>query len=96
MKIIAESQEEFEELIRTFKYMHDFTVWNKKFNFKFWQWISCKSVFTWEGYWLDQNNYPLLGSLIHYYRIKHAHLEGESGIEESEYLKKHFYIEGNK
>jgi hypothetical protein len=35
---------------------------------------------------------PIINTLAHLYRIKHAHLEGANGIEESKALKKMFYI----
>ena len=96
MKIIADNAQEFEELVKTFKYLHDFTVWTKKFNFKFWQWLRYQGIFIWQGNCLDLEEYPLLNSMAHLYRIKHAHLEGSGGIEESIELKKIFFIKENK
>ena len=93
MKILASNKKEFDELTRTFKYLHDFTVWYKTFNWKFWQWISYRSIFNWHGVCLDQEEYPLLRSIVHLYRIKYAHLEGDNGIKESEELKKIFQID---
>jgi len=94
MKIIAESEEEFEELIRTFKYMHDFCYPARgSFNWRFWQWIPERSIFNTYYPCLDQEEYPLLSSMIHFYRVKHAHLEGVNGILESNFIKRSFYIE---
>ena len=93
MKILAQNEKEFYELVRTFRYLHDFTVWYKTFNWKFWQWISSRSIFTYHGECLDLYKYPLLNSLAHLYRIEHAHLEDESGIEESIELKKLLQID---
>lgn len=96
MKIIAKNEQEFEELVRTFRYLHDFTIWTKKFNWKFWQWVFFRSCFICRGECLNLEEYPLLNSLVHLYRIKHAHLEGPCGIIESNYLKDILYIEGEK
>ena len=95
MKIIAHDIEEFEELVRTFKYLHDVTHWEiTGINWKFWQWFSNRTIFNYQGRCLNLEEYPLLNSIAHLYRIKHAHLE-TNGLEESEYLKKLFVIDTN-
>ena len=99
MKIIADNQEEFEELCKTFLYLHDFHyLKSRKLNWKVWQWF----FFDYEGEFtfypwieeyecLDLEEYPLLNSMVHLYRVKHAH-EETNGMEESKALKKMFYV----
>ena len=97
MKIIAENKEEFDELKRTFLYLHDVTHWKRLgFNWRFWQWYWMKSIFNYEGVCLDLEKYPLLNSMVHLYRVDHAHLEGKNGKLESIELNKMFYIKENK
>jgi len=94
MQILAHDEKEFTELIRTFRYLHDITHWKRMgINWKFWQWFSYRSIFIIEGHCLNLWAYPLLNSIAHLYRIEYAHLEGELGIEESEYYKKIFRID---
>jgi hypothetical protein len=96
MKIIAKNKKEFNEIIEVCKYLHDFCYpriigieWNPI------QWYWNRSFYKVEYCCLDLEKFPILNSLVHLYRIKHAHLEGKNGIEESKALKKIFYIEKN-
>lgn len=95
MKLLAHDKEEFEELVKTFQYLHDFTTWKIiGINWKFWQWVRDRTIFNYQGECLDLLKYPLLNSLVHLYRIKYAHLE-TNGKEESEELHKLFQINKN-
>lgn len=100
MKIIADNKEEFDEIVRTSVYLHDFSVeTNKRINWKFWQWFYIND----EGrlYFdphnadyvcLDLDEYPVLNSLAHLYRIKHAGTE-TNGMEEQKALDNMFFME---
>lgn len=101
MKIIANDKEEFEEIVRTSRYLHDFCYeTNKRFNWKFWNWLYidddglfCTNFIISDYMCLDLDEYPVLNSLAHFYRIKHAGTEGPHGMEEQKALEAAFYIE---
>lgn len=98
MKILAKDQSEFEDIIRTSKYLHDFVVeTNKRLNLKFWRWWYINDdgeihfdPYTSDFICLDLWEYPILNTIAHLYRIEHADSEG--CFEEQEYLDKTFYI----